>query len=109
MCQSYSSGLCGEQIPNRDMGDMPSARATPPDVPAVLTAVHPSPTGEYVFTPAEAAASPTDIHYGTPNGAFLRIYCNVSTGYATDRLGDVTCPSCIELVRAEAAGAAKIA
>ena len=107
MCQSYSSGLCGEQIPHHDMGEMPSARATPPDVAAVLAAMSTArPPRDNLLngssgidnTPNPRRREPGEptIHYGTPGGAFLVIACQEEIGYVTDKLGLVTCTDCLD-------------
>ena len=90
MCSSYTSGLCGAPEPARDMGEMPSARATRPDVPAVLSPKRwkQQPLLHYADTDVDA-----------PTAAII---CGAADGYCTSRLDHlllITCPDCIAAIR----------
>ena len=96
MCSSYTSGLCGAPEPARDMGNMPSARLTAPDVPAVLAPWY----------------RPPLVHYGAAelDEPTVSIICGAPDGYCTTRLdhpGVITCPDCIEAVRRRARDASR--
>ena len=96
MCSSYTSGLCGAPEPARDLGEMPSARSTPPDVPGVLT-------------PERWRQEPL-LHYGDAemDAPTAAIVCGASDGYCTSRLDHltlVTCPDCVAAIRRQLAGA----
>ena len=92
MCSSYTSGLCGAPEPQRDMGEMPSARQTLPDVLEVLSL---SINKEHLVE--------NTLHYGTPpkpDSAFLIAYCGTYPAFCTDKIGKATCAECLGKIRA---------
>ena len=92
MCSSYTSGLCGVQEPTHDMGEMPSARLTPPDIQQVLLR-YGGTAGE---DPGPEEKSDTPVHFGLADRAFLAPLCGEAVGFCTDRVGEVSCQPCLE-------------
>ena len=110
MCTSYTSGLCGVQQPERDLGSMLSARIMPPDIEEVLNrraplggdgdpAVGEDPERGGEDRPTQALEKPV-LHYGVPFGdAFLKAFCGAELGYYAPKAGEVECPDCLAKVR----------